>query len=179
LRESVRRLHWGCGDVIAPGWINSDIRPGPGVDVPCDIREGLPLPDGAFDYAVSHHALTDLRVHQQVPALRELRRVLRPGGVLRLSLPDLDRAIQAYLAGRREYFHVWEWDTLAGNFITHVLWYGHTATLFTWEFAEELLRKAGFADVRRVQFGATASCHPEIVALDSRADESLYVEAFK
>jgi SAM-dependent methyltransferase len=176
---NVRRLHWGCGDVVLAGWVNSDIKRGPGIDVSCDIRAGLPLPDDDFDYIASHHALTDLRVHEQIPALQELRRVLRPGGVLRLSLPDLDRAIAAYQAGRRDYFHVWEWDTIAGNFVTHVLWYGFTHTLFTWEFTDELLRKAGFAEVRRVAYRVTASPYPEIVELDSRPDESLYVEAVK
>jgi SAM-dependent methyltransferase len=165
--------------VIAPGWINSDIRQGAGIDVSCDIRRGLPLPDEHVDYIASHHALTDLRIHDQVPALAELRRVLRTGGVLRLSLPDLDRAIDAYRAGRQEHFHIWEWDTIDGNFITHILWYGDTTTLFTWRFTEELLRKAGFAHVRRVDVGVTTSPYPEIVELDSRADESLYVEAFK
>lgn len=175
----VRRLHFGCGEVIAPGWVNADIRALPGLDVRCDIRAGLPLVDGGFDYIVSHHALTDLRIHEQVPALRELRRVLRPGGVLRLSLPDLDRAIAAYLAGRAEYFQVWMWDTLAGNFITHILWHNCTASLFTWPFAAELLAKAGFRDVRRVEYRETTSPYPEIVELDSRPDESFYVEAFK
>jgi SAM-dependent methyltransferase len=177
--ERPRRLHWGCGDVVVPGWINSDLKSGPGVDLPCDIRQGLPLPDAHVDYIVSHHVLNDLGIYDQVPALKELRRVLRPGGVLRLSVADLDRAIAAYQAGRREYFHVWEWDSVAGNFITHVLWYGLTRTLFTWEFTEELLRKAGFARVCRVAYRVTASPYPEIVALDSRPDESLYVEAFK
>jgi SAM-dependent methyltransferase len=176
---ATRRLHWGCGSVIAPGWINSDIMDGPGVDIPCDIRRGLPLSDGSVDYIVSHHALPDLGLYDQVPALRELHRVLRPGGVLRLSLPDLDRAIAAYQQGRRAYFHTWEWDSVAGNFITHVLWYGLTRTLFTWEFTEELLRKAGFAEVRRVDYRVTASGTAEIVALDSRPEESLYVEAVK
>lgn len=175
----VRRLHWGCGDVTPDGWINSDIREGSGVDIACDVLDGLPLDDDSIDYIFSQHVLPEIKVYDQLDALRELRRVLKPGGVLRLCLPDLDPAIEAYRDGRRDYFHVWDWDTIGGNFITHVLWYSLTRTLFTREFAEELLWKANFADVRRVTYHQTASPHPEIVELDGRREESFYVEAFK
>ena len=57
------------------------------------------MPDGRFHYAVSIHGLQDLPYPDVVPVLRELRRVVRPGGVLRLGLPDLDRSIEAYRRG--------------------------------------------------------------------------------
>jgi SAM-dependent methyltransferase len=175
----IRRLHWGCGDVRPAGWINSDIREGPGIDIACDILDGLSLDDDSIDYISSQHALPELKIYDQVDALRELQRVLKPGGVLRLCLPDLDLAIDAYRSGRHEHFHISEWDTISGNFITHVLWYNFTRTPFTYEFAEELLRKANFTDVRRVTYRQTVSPYPEIVELDGRREESFYVEAFK
>lgn len=177
--QGVRRLHWGCGDVTPAGWINSDISGGPGVDIGCDVLEGLPLEDESIDCISSQHVLPEIHLLSQVDALRELRRVLKPGGVLRLCVPDLDRAIAAYQRGDREYFHTWDWDGIDGNFITHILWYGESRTLFTFGFMEELLRKAGFSDVRRVAYRQTESPHPEIVDLDGREDESFYVEAFK
>jgi SAM-dependent methyltransferase len=175
----VRRLHFGCGRITPAGWINVDIRPGDGVDLCCDLVAGLPLDDDSIDYISSQHALQEINVLDQVRALRELRRVLNPGGVLRLVLPDLDRAIDAYRAGRGEYFCAHDWDTIDGNFITHIVWYSDTRTLFTYPFARELLGKAGFDDVRRVAYRATTSAYPEIVELDSRERESIYVEAFK
>ena len=175
----VRRLHWGCGKVTPAGWINSDLKPGPGVDIAGDILDGLPCEDDSIDYISSQHALVELKIYDQIAALSELRRVLKPGGVLRLCLPDLDRAIAAYQNGQREYFHIWDWDTVAGNFITHVLWYNLTCTPITYEFAEELLKKAGFSGVIRVGYRQTASPHPEIVELDGRPAESFYVEATK
>ena len=39
----VKRLNWGCGAHVAPGWINSDVKDEPGVDLVADIRQGLPL----------------------------------------------------------------------------------------------------------------------------------------
>jgi ubiquinone/menaquinone biosynthesis C-methylase UbiE len=73
-------------------------------------------------------------------ALSELRRVLKPGGVLRLCLPDLDLAIAAYQSGRQEYFSVWAWDTISGNFITQIVEHGYNYTPFTYEFSEDIHR---------------------------------------
>ena len=175
----IQRLHWGCGDNTRPGWINFDIKTGPGIDISWDILEGLPLGDDAIDYISSQHVLPALTVDNQVPALSELRRVLKQGGVLRLCMPDLDRAIAAYPSGRPDYFVLWDWGTLSGNFITQMVDSGYNRTLFTYEFAEELVRKAGFRDVYRVGYHQTTSPHDEIVELDNRKDESFYLEAYK
>jgi len=151
------------------------------VDVVADIENGLPLEDDSIDYTVSVHALQEIAYPDLVPTLRELRRVLRPGGVLRLILPDLDKGIQAYLANNPAHFLVPDEDvkSLGGKFIVHMLWYGHSRVLFTHDFVEELLLKAGFAHVVRCQPRETASAHPGIVELDNRESESLFVEAVK
>ena len=57
---AIRRLHWGCGASPAPGWINSGRSNLPGVDVVCDVRDGLPLESDSIDYAVSVHALQEV-----------------------------------------------------------------------------------------------------------------------
>lgn len=176
-----RRLNWGCGTEPEPGWINSDIKDDPSVEISCDILEGLPLETGSIEYAVSIHALPELPYPDQVPALMELRRVLAPGGVLRLSLPDLDRGIRAYLDRDRDYFLIPDEDarSLGSKLIVQMLWYGYSKTLFTHDFIAELLEKAGFAEVRRCAFKETGSPFPEIVELDNRPEESLFVEARK
>jgi SAM-dependent methyltransferase len=179
--RSKRRLNWGCGSHVRKGWINSDISPGPGVDLACDIRSGLPLESDSVDYAVSIHALPELSYPEVIPALQELRRVLRPDGVLRLGLPDLRRAIRAFALGRDDFFQVDESQvqSIGGRFIVHILWHGYSRTLFTLDFIEELLLKAGFVEVVECEYRRTESRFPEIVELDNREDESLFVEAAK
>ena len=177
----MKRLHWGCGTITPYGWINSDIAPGPGVDVVADILSGLPLADGEFDYVVSIHALPEIAFRDQARALCELWRVLRPGGVLRLGLPDLDRAIAAYVAKDIDYFlipdeHI---QSLAGKFVAQLTWYGRSRCQFTAELMAELLARSGFVDVRPCGFRQTASAIPEIVELDDRPLESFFVEARK
>jgi SAM-dependent methyltransferase len=178
---AVRRLNWGCGTDPEPGWINSDIKDAPGIDLSCDIRDGLPLADGSIDYAVSIHALPEVPYPDLVRVLAELRRVLRPGGVLRLALPNLENAIAAYQRGDRGYFLIPDeaMRTVGGKLITQLVWYGYSRTLFVPEFIEELLQKAGFSTVHHVSAGSTVSEYAEIVELDNRPEESLFVEAIR
>ncbi|HEV7913624.1 MAG TPA: methyltransferase domain-containing protein [Albitalea sp.] len=174
-----RRLHWGCGPRPAPGWINADLRALDGVDLVGDIRDGLALRDAAVDCAVAIHALQDLPWLDIPAALGELRRVIRPGGVLRLSLPDMDRAIDAYRRGDAAYFHVPDDDaqSVGAKLVAQLIWYGSTRTPFNFDCARELLERAGFREVRRCAFHLTHSVHPDIVSLDDRERESLFVEA--
>lgn len=175
----MKRLNWGCGAHVAPGWINSDAKDEAGVDLVADVRQGLPLAGESIDYAVSIHALPEFAYPELVPVLEELRRVLKAGGTLRLALPDLRRGIDAYLANDESYFKVGSDDvrSLGGRFVVQMLWYGYSRSLFTTDFAVELLEKAGFVDVAECSFQVTASDIPEIVELDNREDESIFVEA--
>ena len=176
-----RRLNWGCGTWPEDGWLNSDLKEAPGIHIACDIREGLPLEDASIEYAVSIHALPELPLEDQVPAVRELRRVLAPGGALRLVLPNLLKGVEAYQRGDHDYFLVPDEDaeSLGAKLVYQLVWYGYTKTPFVPEFAEEVLRRAGFEDVRHAAYGETTTPFPGIVELDNREAESLYVEAVK
>lgn len=179
--SNVRRLNWACGPTPAPGWINADRLRAPGIALSGDIRDGLPLADDGLDYAVAIHGLQDLPYPDVVPALQELRRVLRLDGVLRMGLPDLDRALAAYARGDVDYFYIRDAEvtTLSGKLIVQMTWYGSVRTPFTWEFARELLLRAGFRRVTRCGYRLTTSPYADIVDLDNRERESLFVEAVK
>ena len=178
----IKRLNWGCGSWVPEGWINSDIKDEPGVNLVCNIIEGgLPLESESIDYAVSIHALPEMTYPTLVPILQELRRVLKPGAVLRLALPDIDKGIAAYQRGDSSYFLIPDEDAKSpgAKFITQMLWYGYSKLLFTADFIEEMLLKAGFSRVTHCAYKQTASPWPEILELDNRENESLFVEAVK
>jgi predicted SAM-dependent methyltransferase len=179
--SGVRRLNWGCGEQPEPGWLNSDVKDVPGIDIVADVRSGLPLDSGTIDYVTSIHALPELPYPDLVPALKELHRVLKPGGVLRLVLPDLERGIEAFQSGDRSYFHVPDEDarSIGSKFVTQMVWYGYSRSLFVPDFVEELLERAGFRQVVRCEYRQTASPWPEIVELDNRERESLFMEGVK
>lgn len=179
--QAVRRLNWGCGGHTLPGWINTDVKEGDGIDLSCDIRNGLPIGTGSIEYAASIHALPEVPYTELVPVLTELRRVLKPGGVLRLALPDLIKGVRAYDRGDRSYFLVPDEDakSIGAKLVTQLIWYGYSRTLFTQEFIGEMLERAGFSRVTPCGFRQTASRYPEIIDLDNREAESLFVEAVK
>lgn len=176
---AVRRLHFGCGPRASPGWINADRLCRPGIDCVGDVRDGLALPDASVGYAVAVHVLQDLPCLDVVPALAELRRVLQPGGVLRFSVPDLERAFAAFARGDARWFYVPDAHaaSLGAKLVTQVTWYGSVRTPFTWDFARDACDEAGFTRAERVAFRATTSAYPNIVAFDDRERESLFVEA--
>ena len=60
-----------------------------------------------------------------------------------------------------------------------IIRYGSSRTPFTFDFARELLLRAGFRAVARCRFGETATAHAAIVDLDNRERESFFVEATK
>jgi len=175
------RLNVGCGPDPPDGWLNADRQPGPRVDLCGDIRDGLALADDAVDCIAAIHCLQDLPWDAIAGALREMRRVLKPGGVLRVAVPDLDRAIDAYRRGDAGYFFVPDVDarSVGAKLVTQIIWYGSVRTPFTFDFAREWLENAGFRDVARCAFGETRHGDAGIVALDNRERESLFVEALK
>ncbi len=171
----------GCGPDLRAGWVNADRTAAPGVDVCGDLCAGLPLASETFDVVVAMHVLQDIAWPDLPAALAELRRLLRPGGVLRLGLPDLDRAIDAYRRGDAGYFFVPDADatSIGGKLVTQAIWYGSVRTPFTFDFACEWLLRAGFRDPLRCGFGQTRHGGDGIVELDNRERESLFVEALR
>lgn len=177
----LRRLDWGCGEHPEPGWLTADLKDSPEIHLTGDIRDGLAIADASLDYVVSIHALPMISYPDLVPVLSELRRTLRPGGVLRLCLPDLDKNIAAYQRGDRDHFLVpdSDEDTLPGKLIVQLMWYGWSVTPFTSEWIESLLFRAGFREVTHCEMGVSPSGLEGICDLDNRPDESLFVEAVR
>jgi SAM-dependent methyltransferase len=81
----IKKLNLGCGNDIREGWINLDNIKLPGVDIVCDIeKEALPFADGTLDEIYAEGILEHVDL---VPVLKELHRVLKPGGSLEIKVP--------------------------------------------------------------------------------------------
>lgn len=185
--RTIERLSWACGPMVREGWHHSDVQWAKGMQTdrtwPMDrdwvgpIQDGLPWADATFDYVVSHHGLMMLPEPDLVPALVELRRVTKPGGWLRVSVPDIERACRSFLHGARHWFPV-EAANIDEAFCRYVTQNGATRSVFTWRRLRRLLDLSGWhlvgADVYPEE---TRSPWPEITDLDSRPDESIFMEA--
>src|SRR5262249_27262429 len=92
------KLHVACGHVKFAGWINMDRDPlSSVVDVSWDVRQPLPTDESSCELIHNEHFLEHLTVQEGLAFLRECHRVLIPGGVLRVAMPDLADCVQQYL----------------------------------------------------------------------------------
>jgi len=92
-------LNIGCGKLRPEGWVNADFLAAYGV-LQVDVRRPLPFPDAAFDAVYHSHLLEHLTPEEGRRFLDECRRILLPGGVLRVVVPDFSDLVDEYLALR-------------------------------------------------------------------------------
>jgi predicted SAM-dependent methyltransferase len=90
-------LNIGCGTVFHPEWINIDVDALSDAVQECDLRRGLPFPAMSMDACYSSHVLEHLGPVESERFLREQRRVLRSGGIIRVVVPDLEPICRNYL----------------------------------------------------------------------------------
>ena len=86
----------GCGGAYFSEWTNCDLLPGRQV-VGHDLREPLPWGAAVFDAVYSSHVLEHLPPAEGRELLAEQLRVLKPGGVCRVVVPDLEGICRLYL----------------------------------------------------------------------------------
>lgn len=91
------RLNLGCGDVFLPSWANFDFVARPPHVVRHDLRTRLPLPDAACAVVYHSHVLEHFDPAEAQAFLAECLRVLQPGGILRVVIPDLEQKARHYL----------------------------------------------------------------------------------
>jgi len=93
----MKYLNVGCGAVFHPSWINVDMISYCSEVQACDLRKGIPYPDQYFDACYSSHVLEHLTPDEAVPFFKECSRVLKPSGILRIVVPDLEAICRQYL----------------------------------------------------------------------------------
>jgi SAM-dependent methyltransferase len=182
-------VQYGCGPSSCPeGWVNFDasptlrlqkipiigriIRRGPIIfdkDVRYgDIVRGLPIPNSCADGVYASHVLEHLTLEDFWIAIENTRRVLKPGGVFRLVVPDLEGRSRKYLK------RLDDGDTNANAFFmasSHLgirnrprgggrlrAAFGNSAHLWMWDepSMRAALTSANFSDIRRARFGDSA-----------------------
>jgi predicted SAM-dependent methyltransferase len=147
----------------------------------------LPFDDASVEVIYSCHMLEHLDATEVQQCLKEFMRLLKPGGILRLALPDLrfhidkylktgdaDAFINGTLLGRAKP------RTLKGHLLRAVL--GDRIShswMYDGQSLVHLLTNSGFANARCLSPGETMIDHAGELNLFERAEESVYVEALK
>jgi predicted SAM-dependent methyltransferase len=146
----------------------------------------IPCASDSVSAVYSSHMIEHLDRGETRAFLAEVRRILRPGGVVRIAAPDVAGLVQDYLAtrdadgfiaathmglNRPTGLTAWMKWVLVGP--RHHLW------MYDGDSLARLLHEAGFADVAVMPPGQTTIADPGDLDLAERASESVYVEAVR
>jgi len=172
------KLNIGCGANRKPGWVNIDLAPN--VDLSLDLRERIPLADGSARLIYSEHFFEHLDYPgDALRFLGECRRLLAPGGIFSVGVPDTEWPLAAYVGpDDKGYFALMQekqWHpawchTRLDHINYHFRQDGEHRYAYDFESLEHALAQTGFKLIRRREFD------PD---LDSKEREqgTLYVEA--
>lgn len=96
--EEKKYLNLGCGKRYHPAWINMDIAPHDANVIQNDLSGGIPLPDESCDVVYHAAMLEHLRQPDATALMAECYRVLKPSGIIRVGVPDLEIICRIYLS---------------------------------------------------------------------------------
>lgn len=146
------KLHLGCGPRVIPGFIHVDAQAAPHVDVvgPVDRLEGFETDSADLIYA--SHVLEHFGRHEVQAVLNEWFRVLRPGGQLRLAVPDFAAVVQRYESEGLKDGTSGLVGLICGGQRNA---YDFHKIIFDEPFLTALLRRAGFSSVSRWDWRVT------------------------
>lgn len=149
------KLHLGCGQRYIKGFVHVDLSDYPHIDYRHDIRTLPMFADETVDLIYACHVIEYFDRIEVIDILAEWRRVLMPGGILRLAVPDFAALVEIYqkqgdlspilgpLFGR------WLVDSEHGeNVVYH-------RTVYDYPSLSALLKSNGFSNVHRYDWRDT------------------------
>lgn len=143
--------------------------------IDCDLSKGIPFDVNEIDGIFASHFLEHLTPQEGVAFLKECMRVLRPGGVLRVSVPDAKVMIAFMQAGNNSYHG--EYCPPDTTFTEIVLLFPEHKQITTEETVYAHLYLAGFRNIQKSSFKKSQLAGLE--AIDNRPSFSLFMEATK
>jgi predicted SAM-dependent methyltransferase len=203
-KGKVLHLHASCGKVLLSGWLNFDLLDVISADgertkldhaylatghvyVKHDASRPYPIADGTVTSVYSEHYIEHLTLWEAHGWLRELHRLLKPGGVLRLSTPDLEQYVRGYLDQKQKLYDAWAGGLRAHGvdllprrtFRLNMLMreWGHQYLYDCGELTG-LLAEVGFTEIRRCEY-RVGTAHIAQHDQEWRRPGGLYIEAKK
>jgi len=152
------KLQVACGvNYILKGWLNVDIVAG---DVYCNVCKKLPFSDNSFAFIFNEVMLEHLELNDAIAFLKEIYRILKPGGIFRVRTPDLKKHIECYMDLNKDitsddvskflkqYLNLKQCfsrcETI--NFLWDRCLRGHKF-IFDYDFLKHILEEIGFKDI--------------------------------
>ncbi|MBU0637728.1 MAG: hypothetical protein KKB50_02595 [Planctomycetes bacterium] len=155
------RINYGCGDTRRDGFVGMDVRACRGADHVLPAWDTSPFAPNSVAEIYSRHMLEHLEPQDARRTLQAWLAILRPGGQLRLIVPDLAFHARQLLCQQTSWtadprenlnhalagFYGWQ-DPQRGGSKEDAHRWG-----YTWETLAALLADVGYADAQRVTSG--------------------------
>ncbi len=169
-----QRLEIGSGPIKRSGWLTLDYCRG--ADVVWNLNKRLPFPDGCFELIYSSHVLEHFEPKQLRSLLSEMQRVLKPGGVMSVCVPDASLYVRAYIDGDPRDLLRHEPAILSDcpmDYLNYIFYMdGHHHMMFDEKSLRWHVTQAGFREFRMRAFDPTMDS-------EVRQYESMYAECVK
>lgn len=166
------RLHIG-GVQIKEGWKILNVEAGEGVDFVGDVRDLSAFGDGCCSDIYASHVLEHVGQAEVLPVFNELHRMLRVGGKLYVSVPDLEMLSWLFLSPAL--------DSAAKFNVMRMMFGGQTTPHdfhqigYCFDFLVDYLRDVGFAGVEHVESFGLFNDTSEFVFAGQRISLNLIV----
>lgn len=142
-------LHLGCGTRYIPGFVHIDIRKLPHVDIVASVDKLDMFEDNSVDLIYACCLLEHFKRYETERVLREWYRVLKPGGILRVSVPDFEKLIEVY----QKYKDI---KLVLGGLVSRQDYPDNTHYMvFDFKILTEFLKKVGFKKVYKYDWRKT------------------------
>lgn len=151
------KLHLGCGKKYIPGFIHVDLDDYPHIDHKSDISNLPMFEDNSVDLIYCCHALEYFDREEAQKVLKEWFRVLKPGGILRLAVPNFEAITEVY-SKYKDLKHRGILGPLYGRMMIKTpdgeMFIFHK-TVYDFESLKEILESIGFKNVHRYNWEET------------------------
>jgi predicted SAM-dependent methyltransferase len=175
-------LDIGCGPNINNNFVNLEYSWSPKIDVCWDLtKKELPFSSNSFKGVFTEHCFEHIPFDDFKKNMKEIYRILKPNGTLRLVMPDGEIYLDIYHKRKNgsnekmpfEEGYISPMHRINGIFRNH----GHQF-IYDFETVKIILQEAGFKEITKAQFRIGRD-NTLLRDTEFRADESLYVEAIK
>jgi predicted SAM-dependent methyltransferase len=92
----VNYINVGCGSKFHKDWVNVDMVSFSPHVKKCNLIKGIPFPDNSFDVLYHSQVLEHIPKNDAAFFIKECFRVLKPNGIIRVVVPDLENIIDEY-----------------------------------------------------------------------------------
>jgi predicted SAM-dependent methyltransferase len=175
--QSPLRLNLGCGTLRLDGWVNIDLVGLP-VDLAWSILTPFPFDDDSVDSIFHEHVLEHIPGYDGFVFLKNCHRVLKPGGIMRIVVPDASRYIASYFDPEHRFIRDFRGERPTAMLALQEEFYsfGHRA-VYDHETVALFCKVIGFSKIESKAFGESAL----VPCPDSewRVHDSCYTEVVK